>query len=463
MDWLLGAKKHQHTWADSAPAAGAGASAGPSPGPSGPSTMLAQAQSIPLATDGLSDPNVPASVPKWNQILPQSNIAQLGTGKEQKVDFNIQCQDIGKIQNLLLQFDYTTGGATPVLIPTPYWINRVDFIAPDGSTLETVYNDSLFTETCALLTDQTVNTVAPLFNFQVTQTSTGSARLDVSGALATGPITVSNNSSSNTTVEFAPRVTVATSYTHWLSLNASFLVACQPYLRGCSSSGYVKISMYLNPCLSSDDSQVTQGTIVLNQLQLWVQEAVLSQTAEKALMMAHKSGIQYSSVVRNQMVFTIPGGLSANGQDKINLTGYYSESAGLYLMFKRSSSNSSCLERLSVKSMYLQDSQGRQLTQEMSSRLIESIVSPQVISVSSYFINSDTQTTYIFPFCTNIQRVIEGKMLGSYQLTGNERLVVTANASGLPSSTQLVATSWDYAKIVVANNQMKQYVLGSNA
>lgn len=457
--WLLGAKKQQRTWDDSAPSM---ATAGPGPAPNGPSVGLAQAQSIPLSTDGLSDPNVPASVPKWNQILPQNTIAQLGT-KNQRLDFNIQCQDIGKIQNMLVQFDYTTGATAPSLIPTPYWVNRVDFIAPDGNTLETVYADSLFTETCSLLTDQTVSIVAPLYNFQVVQTSTGTASLDVSGALATGPISVTSSTGTddNSVVSFAPPVTPATSYTHWLSLNSSFLVACQPYLRGCSSSGYVKLQLYLNDCIASDGSPTTQGTITLNQANLWLQEAVLSQTAEKALMAAHKSGIQYSSVVRNQSVYTMTA-LNANNQDKFNLQGFFSESAGLYVMFKPSSSNPDCLTRIPVASMYLQDSQGRQLTQEMSSQLIEAIVSPQVIAVSSYFVNSPNQTTYIFPFCTNLQRVIEGKMLGSYQLTGNERLVVTA-ASNISGGSQLVVSSWDYAKLVVVNNQMKQYVLGSNA
>jgi hypothetical protein len=113
--------------------------------------------------------------------------------------------------------------------------------------------------------------------------------------------------------------------------------------------------------------------------------------------------------------------------------------------------------------MYLQDSQGRQLTQNMDASLIEAIVSPQVVPVSSYFLNSPYQTTYIFPFSTNIQRVIEGKMLGSYQLTGNERLVVTATGAGIAGGSQFIADSWDYAKLVVVNNQARQYVLGANA
>ena len=169
------------------------------------SSALAQAQSIPLATDGLSDPSVPASVPKWNLILPQNPVAQLGTNVEQQLDFNIQCQDVGKIQNVLVNFNYTTASAAD-LVPTPYFVNRVDFFAPDGSTLETIYNDQLWVESCTLLTDQAVATVAPLFNFLVTSTSPYIAP--------------------------AATTTAGVTYNRWLSLNGSFLAACQPYLKG---------------------------------------------------------------------------------------------------------------------------------------------------------------------------------------------------------------------------------------
>lgn len=439
MDWLLGAKRHH----PSPPGWGSGGSS-MSPPPTSERqpapAALAQAQSIPLATDGLSDPGVPASVPKWNLILPQNPVTALGTGVEQQLDFNIQCQDIGKIQNVLVNFNYNTAtGKTPVIVPTPYFVTRVDFFAPDGSTLETIYNDMLFTETCSLLTDQTVNTVAPLYNFQVAVGST----------------------TSSATVEFTPATTAETTYNHWLSLNSSFLVACQPYLRGCGT-GYFKIRLYLSPNLSSNGSSVTQGALTANWVNLWVQEAVLSESAERALKMAHRTGIQYSSVVRNEYSLTMAA-VASNTSATLQLQGFFAESAGLYLMFKPSNDNSNCLVRTTVNSMYLQDSQGRQLTQNMAASLIEAIVSPQVVAVSSYFVNSAAQTTYIFPFSTNIQRVIEGKMLGSYQLTGNERLVLQTGAAAIAAGSIFNAISWDYAKLVVVNNQARQYVLGANA
>jgi hypothetical protein len=99
----------------------------------------------------------------------------------------------------------------------------------------------------------------------------------------------------------------------------------------------------------------------------------------------------------------------------------------------------------------------------MSTQLIEAIVAPSVVAVSSYFINANAQTTYIFPFCTNLTRVIEGKSLGSYQLTGNERLVIQTNANTIAAGSQFVAISWDYAKLVVVNHTARQYVLGSNS
>ena len=454
MDWLLGAKKHRSQWSDESPSYGS-----PMPSQQGPTptAALAQAQSIPLATDGLSDPSVPASVPKWNLVLPQNPVSALGTAVEQQLDFNIQCQDIGKIQNVLVNFNYSTAsGKTPIIVPTPYFVTRVDFFAPDGSTLETIYNDVLFTETCSLLTDQAVNTVAPLYNFGVNLATTGVTATGANPQPVTG-----STATTGATVAFTPATTASTTYSHWLSLNNSFLVACQPYLRGCGT-GYFKVRLYLAPNIASDGSANTQGAIKANYVNLWVQEAVLSETAERALKMAHRSGIQYSSVVRNEYSLTMVA-VAANAQQTLQLQGFFAESSGLYLMFKPSNSNSDCITRTPVSSMYLQDSQGRQLTQNLDVGLIESIISPAVVAVSSYFVNSANQTTYIFPFSTNIQRVIEGKMLGSYQLTGNERLVLTATAAGIGAGSIFNAISWDYAKLVVTNNQVKQYVLGSNS
>ena len=433
-----------------------------------PVASLAQAQSIPLATDGLADASVPASVPKWNLILPQNPIAQLGSGVEQQLDFNIQCQDVGKIQNILVNFNYSTASAkTPTIVPTPYFVNRVDFFAPDGSTLETVYNDSLWVETCSLLTDQAVNTVAPLFNFAVNGTNAVSGQADVAitaGAAGTAAITGTLNTSKFTNVvAFSPATTASTTYNHWLSLNNTFLGATQPYLRGCGS-GYFKIRLYLSPNLASDGSSSTQGTLTSNWTYLWVQEAVLSDNAERALMAAHRSGIQYSSVVRNQYSLTMAAVASGGVSSTLQLQGFFAESAGLYFLFKPSNSNANCLTRTPVGYLYLQDSQGRQLTQNMSTQLIEAIVSPSVVAVSSYFINAASQTTYIFPFCTNLTRVIEGKSLGSYQLTGNERLVLqTDHTNSIGAGSIFNAISWDYSKLVVVNHNAKQYVLGSNS
>jgi len=420
MDWLMSPARKASRWAPVAQAMEQVSSA------------LAQAQSIPLATDGLSDPSVPASVPKWNLILPQNPVAQLGTNVEQQLDFNIQCQDVGKIQNVLVNFNYTTASAAD-LVPTPYFVNRVDFFAPDGSTLETIYNDQLWVESCTLLTDQAVATVAPLFNFLVTSTSPYIAP--------------------------AATTTAGVTYNRWLSLNGSFLAACQPYLKGCGS-GYFKVRLYLATTIARTGAQ---GVITANYVNLWVQEAVLSSAAEDALKRAHHSGIQYSSVVRNQYSLTMAA-QAINTTFTLQLQGFFAESAALYVMFKPSNSQANCITRTPIASMYLQDSQGRQLTQNLSAELVEAIVAPSVVAVSSYFINSATSTTYLFPFSTNLQRAIEGKMLGSYQLTGNERFVGTTDGTNtLAAGSLFNATSWDYAKLVVVNNSAKQFVLGSNA
>jgi hypothetical protein len=112
--------------------------------------------------------------------------------------------------------------------------------------------------------------------------------------------------------------------------------------------------------------------------------------------------------------------------------------------------------------MYLQDAGGKQITQNFSDEMIEAIIAPQVVPVSSYFINSNS-TTYIFPFCTNISRCIDsGRKLGSYALTGNERVVITIGSTPFTSGMLLNVISWSYASVVVKRNAAKLNKPGAN-
>lgn len=394
----------------------------------------AVANQIPTATNGLADANVPASEPEWDVVLPQSkgNPFQAsvtgGSGSVMQQDFNIQCSEFGKIQNILLNMQATAvaTGTTTQIVPTPYWIDHIDFFLPDNSIIETLRADQIWVETCSLQTDQEVNTMAPLFNQDTT----------------------------NPAYAFAPALANGSNkLDYWVSLNYSFLVGSQPYLRG-FGDGYIKIRVYYSTNI------VGAGTLLTSLTNyepfLWVQEAVLSPEVEAALDSLHasSSGAVYNSMVRDQISLNLSAGL-ASSQQRIQLQGFNCQSAGLYFQFKDGTTPDYCLSRIQIGSMYLEDAGGKQITQNFSDEMIEAIIAPQVVPVSSYFINSNS-TTYIFPFCTNISRCIDsGRKLGSYGLTGNERAVVTLGATPFVNGNLLNVISWSYASVVVRRNSAK--------
>ena len=112
----------------------------------------AVANQIPTATNGLADANVPASEPEWDVVLPQSKGDPFqasctgGTGNVLQQDFNIQCAEFGKIQNMLLnlQVNAVATGTTTQIVPTPYWIDHIDFYLPDMTIIETLRPDQIW-------------------------------------------------------------------------------------------------------------------------------------------------------------------------------------------------------------------------------------------------------------------------------------------------------------------------------
>ena len=402
----------------------------------------AVANQIPTATNGLADANVPASEPEWDVVLPQSKGDPFqasctgGTGNVLQQDFNIQCAEFGKIQNMLinLQVNAVATGTTTQIVPTPYWIDHIDFFLPDMTIIETLRPDQIWVETCSLQTDQEVNTMAPLFNQDTTNPAYAFAP-----ALANG----SNK------LDF------------WVSLNYSFLVASQPYLRG-FGDGYIKVRVYYATDIVGAGTKLTSLTGF--DPYLWVQEAVLSPEVEAALDSLHasSSGAVYNSIVRDQISLNLQVA-AASSQQTIQLQGFNCLSAGIYLQFKDGTTPPYCLSRLQIDSMYLQDAGGKQITQNFKDEMIETIIAPQVVPVSSYFINSNS-TTYIFPFCTNISRCIDsGRKLGSYGLTGNEKALITVGAAH-PWTTGCLLNvySWSYASVVVKRNNAKLSKPGAN-
>ena len=400
----------------------------------------ATANQIPLAVNGSADANVPASEPTWDLVLSQNPVSSAWAGTQVQMDFNIQCSEFGKIQNALIQFtaDFTTVGSGVSLPSTPYWIDHVDFFLPDGTIMETLYDDEIFVDNCSLITDQELNTVAPLYNLNTTQ--------------ALAPYTLADPLPADAT----------THSTYWLPLTSSFVCSSQPYLRGCGN-GYFKIRLYFSNTLKASGAGGTSVSVSNLVTQLWVQEAVLSPEVEQALDQLHHSagGAVYNSIVRNEINLNL-NSQAANGNQVIQLQGFNCQAAALYFQFKVDNAQTHTLDRIEVASMYLQDAGGKQITQNFPVQLIEAIIAPQVTPVSSYFINSNS-TTYLFPFCTNLQRCIDsGKKLGKLALTGNERVNITLGSTAFTSGNILNVIAYQYASMTVKGGKVKMVVPGAS-
>ena len=400
----------------------------------------ATANQIPLAVNGSADANVPASEPTWDLVLSQNPVSSAWAGTQVQMDFNIQCSEFGKIQNALIQFtaDFTTVGSGVSLPSTPYWIDHVDFFLPDGTIMETLYDDEIFVDSCSLITDQELNTVAPLYNLNTEQ--------------ALAPYTLAD-----------PLPTDAVSHrTYWLPLASSFFCASQPYLKGCGN-GYFKIRLYFSNTLKASGAGGTSVSVSNLVTQLWVQEAVLSPEVEQALDQLHHSagGAVYNSIVRNEINLNL-NSQAAFGSQVIQLQGFNCQAAALYFQFKVDNAQTHTLNRIEVASMYLQDAGGKQITQNFPVQLIEAIIAPQVTPVSSYFINSNS-TTYLFPFATNLQRCIDsGKKLGKYALTGNERVNITLGSTAFTSGNILNVIAYQYASMTVKDGKVRMVVPGAS-
>ena len=406
---------------------------------SGNGVAAATANQIPLAVNGSADANVPASRPEWQLVLAQTPISTAWNGNQGQIEFNIQCAEFGKIQNALVQFTatFTTNDNDISLPSTPYWCDHIDIYTPDGKIIETLYSDSIFVDSCSFITDQELNTVAPLYNLN---TDPALAAYTLADPLPTG----------------------VTTRTYWLPLASSFFCASQPYLRGCGN-GFFKVKLYLSTSLKA--SGAAGSTLVVSALtsNLWVQEAALSPEVEQALDQLHASagGAVYNSLVHNRISLNTAVQI-AGGNQILQLAGLNCQAAALYFQFKVDDQVTHTLDRIEVASMHLQDAGGNQLTQNFPVQLIESIIAPQVTPVSSYFINSNS-TTYLFPFCTNLQRCIDsGKKLGSMPMTGNERVNITLGATPLTATNRLNVIAYQYASMVVKNGSVRMVVPGAS-
>lgn len=401
----------------------------------------AVAGAIAPAHNGVADPNVAPSIPKYNQIVPQSvPVNACWGGSQQQVDVIID-RSIGKALNYFVEFDVTfTNSANTAgkafLASAASLIDRYDILY-NGSVIETVYADNLFYEGMVLKTDQELAQHAPIWGIDF-NTSTGypqPAEIDVSGAITTAQYSY-----------YVPLVGVVPSAQLFVAgvkgeLRYRFYLADNPL---CGKAGY-----------TGAFQTTSTVTINLKNMTLWVEEASLSDETFNALLKQHKHGINYRSVLRTLWQKTQPTITAGNTQTDI-LNAFSNDSAGLLVYVTNNSlDNAYFMERIPLKNLQLLDAGGATLTRVLPSALVENSITPAVTPVAASFVNNPNFTTYIFPFCSSLERVLNcgSQPKGGLKLSAQEQLSINVNSNQAGVLENVI--SFDYCAMRVQKGELK--------
>jgi hypothetical protein len=275
----------------------------------------------------------------------------------------------------------------------------------------------------------------------------------------------------------------------WLPLWANCLSSSQPYIRGFDGTWKYRLWLTNNIWATGDGAPNTGlSAPVLKQMYMYITEAGLQPGVESAVMSAHSSGAVYRTVIRNKWVKT-ESQIEANQEYQQTLTSFNTDSSALVLYVKpQDAIPLQRIQKLQLGgqddfSSYVQirDAANGELTIQLQPDEVSVDASLYVpltsVSTLPYVAASSTpenvqglQKFYLFPFCSNLDKVLaEGKVAGGYLLTGLERIVIkppttlsgalvpaTPPATGYVFNTggiQVCVVSYEYCKISIQNRQ----------
>jgi len=390
-----------------------------------------QAGVITASQDGRADANVAPSVPKFNLTVPQSTPSggACWNGQEVQVDIIID-RSIGKATSFTLQFDVAFGGAagTAYIASSASFVTRIDQMY-NGNVIETIYAPNLLEEGIVFNTDLTIYQQAKLWGIDVNTPNV------VSPAAVTVPVGGEDA-------------------TYYLPLSG-FFANMQPFVAGLR--GELRYRLYLAPqvlCNANGFVSTPGVTCQLKALNLWTEEATLSDESYNHLMQQHKSGINYRSVLRTVWSRTQPT-LTANQTQTDILNAFNNDSAALLVWLNNASTDPGYfLNRYPLKTLQMLDAGGATLTRVFPASLVEQKISPSQTPIGSNFLNSPTFTSYIFPWCSSLDRVLySSRVLGGLKLSAAEQLIINPVSNHTGAVETVV--SFDYCAVRVQNGELK--------
>jgi hypothetical protein len=241
--------------------------------------------------------------------------------------------------------------------------------------------------------------------------------------------------------------------TYYLPLKGVFPSA-QLFVAGLT--GEVRARVYLAPkILCGANGYVTSNkvSVSLVNINLWVEEATMSDEAFNALKEQHRSGVNYRSVIRSRFQKTQPT-LTAGSTQQDIMNAFNSDSAGLLVYVQNQSLDPGYfLERDNLSTLQLLDAGGATLTRVLPGTLVENNITTSQVPISSNFVNSTKFNAYFIPFCSSLSRVLgSGKVLGGLRLTAAESIVINPSTSTNGHLENVL--SYDYASLHVENGEL---------
>lgn len=382
-----------------------------------------EAKNVETAHSGVIAPNAGTWIPKISVLDPAAQPTTLWAGNTVAVDFEIP-NTIGKLTDAVVMIDVRTGATAPTagqMPPTTHWVESIESII-GSQTMEKVLADDLLHESLLFLSDQELNTVAPLVNIL----PTGGFRTDTFAA-------------------------VTTTYRHYLPLWSNSIITAQPYCKGFNSK--FKFRLNFAPILYNSAGSAVANVPTIVQVKLLLTEASLNPNEEAQLEALHRAKIEYRTIRRNKHVTGASVNFTsrpASEQTEV-MTEFANADSAALLVYARPTGALAQYPGTSRQVMYeigLVDSGNTPLVPRVPGAFLEGFVMPWSVCTSSGISQSNTNL-YLFPFCSNLGRVLEtGDVMGGLQLTGGEK-VSYINEAGGSATAQINVVSYEYIRIVV--------------
>jgi hypothetical protein len=380
--------------------------------------------------DGIS-PSQPPSVNKVYSIQPKNGVTTTPfNGTQFQVEFEYP-NYLGKVIDSVIQFDLTftttgTSAGTFQHLPTTLFFDRIEVIYANN-VVETLDSDQIHLETVQFATDQEFRNLTIPINLG---TDGGFASAQAIGGATSALRTVTK--------------------TVYLPLWASWFNTLQPYLKGFRD--LFRIRCYTTNSIEVAKTVITDLSVSMTKCVLWATEAQLSDVATKQLDKAHKSGVNYRSIIRNK--WTKIDTLTASAEYNQVIQSFTSDSAGVVIYARPNSSTpSNFLTRTPLQYVALLDSTGSELTQRLPDGLLKYFVAPETVPFTSLVTDQAKDSYYLFPLCSSLLEVLEtGKVSGGLKFSGNERFVTILPPGTADATNQIItALSFDYCVVAVRN------------